>query len=162
MVRCLVLNYFSIFSKPYTITFSNFDHTIPVPQFFDPDKTWTKFDLEDWHNDLIQKRGDVKLFTGVTIGPDRNAPNNGPIRCAKRLLAKLGLDLVCCGVSRVNGEPTKFYKLATLDPDGRAPIFERWELRDRGVQMSVVRNTIDNIISPSHLRQHPHSNQVIA
>lgn len=121
---------------------------INIKQFFDPDKTWTKFDLEDWHNDLIQKRGDVKLFTGVTIGPDRNAPNNGPIRCAKRLLAKLGLDLVCCGVSRVNGEPTKFYKLATLDPDGRAPIFERWELRDSGVQMSVVRNTIDNIISP--------------
>jgi hypothetical protein len=29
--RCLVLNYFSIFSKPYTITFSNFDQTIPVP-----------------------------------------------------------------------------------------------------------------------------------
>lgn len=121
---------------------------INIKQFFDLDKTWTKFDLGDWHNDLIQKRGDVKLFTGVTIGPDRNAQNNGPIRCAKRLLAKLGLDLVCCGVSRVNGEPTKFYKLATLDPDGRAPIFERWELRDRGVQMDVVRNTIDNIISP--------------
>jgi hypothetical protein len=30
--RCLVLNYFSIFSKPYTITFSNFDQTIPVPK----------------------------------------------------------------------------------------------------------------------------------
>jgi type IV secretory pathway TrbL component len=30
--RCLVLNYFSIFSKPYTITFSNFDQTIPVPE----------------------------------------------------------------------------------------------------------------------------------
>jgi hypothetical protein len=111
---------------------------VNIGQFLVLDKTWTKYDLEAWHNDLISKRNDIKTFTGVAIGANKDDKNNGPIRCAKRLLAKLGLDLVPVDCRRINGEPTKVYRLATLNPDGRIAIFERWAEMDRSVQENVV------------------------
>jgi hypothetical protein len=111
---------------------------VNIGQFLVLDKTWTKYDLEAWHNDLISKRNDIKTFTGVAIGANKDDKNNGPIRCAKRLLAKLGLDLVPVDCRRINGEPTKVYRLATLNPDGRIAIFERWAEMDRSVQKNVV------------------------
>ena len=131
---------------------------INIKQFLDPDKTWTKFDLEDWRDDLIAKRRDIKTFLNVTVSPNRDDRNNGPIRLAQRLLAKMGLALIPIAVARVNGEPTKIYRLASRDPDGRAAIFERWELRDRGKleQKNVVWNAIDNIPLITESQTTPH------
>jgi hypothetical protein len=69
---CLVLNYFSIFSKPYTITFSSFDQTIPVPaKEYISNKLFKSLEeLESLINKLLNEGG-------LTIRWGRKIKNKG-------------------------------------------------------------------------------------
>lgn len=124
-----------------------------VARFFDTDKEWSSKDLDDWHKEAIKCSNLARTHLGIGINPNTTEKNNTPIRCAQKILKKLGLKLVKSNRRRVNEgeEPTQFYKLFSLDPDGRAAIFDRWQERDQScldvVHLSVSRNTINNIIN---------------
>ena len=67
---------------------------------------------------------------------------------------KLGLELTKSDRRRVNKgeEPTRFYKIKSLNPDGRAAIFDRWERRDQEILESVSRDSIND--DRSHQKSH--------
>jgi hypothetical protein len=102
-----------------------------LEQFFDTEKDFTKESLQEWVNELNQKFSylgwNVKQALGITI----NFETESPINIVQKILGLVGLKLKCDRQVRIDGERVRFYRLASLDPDGRAAVFTRWEERDR-------------------------------
>jgi hypothetical protein len=102
-----------------------------IEQFLDTEKDFTKESLQEWVNELKQKLSypgwDVKQALGITI----NFETESPINIVQKILGLVGLKLKCDRQARIDGERVRFYRLASLDPDGRAAVFTRWEERDR-------------------------------
>ena len=98
-----------------------------IEQFFDSTKEFTKESLQEWMDTkILPFRRDIKRILGFWINPDKDSP----IAIAQLLLAQLGLKMEC-DRRRVNGQRVRFYRLETLDPDGRGGVFDRWLERDK-------------------------------
>jgi len=123
-------------------------------QFFDTEKEWSNDILKEWHENVIKWSNIANTHLGVWINPDKTDKNNTPIQCLQRILNKLGLELTKSDRRRVNKgeEPTRFYKIKSLNPDGRAAIFDRWERRDQEILESVSRDSIND--DTSHQKSH--------
>lgn len=97
-----------------------------------PEKDLTHDSLQEWVNELNQQfshlRWNIKEGLGLTI----NFETETPIEIAKKLLDHLfGLTIKLDRRVRIDGERVRIYRVASLDPDGRAAIFSRWEARDQ-------------------------------
>jgi hypothetical protein len=75
---------------------------------------------------MCQGARDIKKIAGVSINPDPEAHGNSPIAVLNRFAKMVNLKFECVGTEAHDGIPRRLYQLQTLDPDGRAAIFERW------------------------------------
>ncbi|MEB3161375.1 MAG: hypothetical protein VKL20_07940, partial [Synechocystis sp.] len=95
------------------------------------DRLFVKDDPEliAWHERVCSVAQDVKTYLGITVNPDPTAHGNSPISVLKRFLKKLGLELQFVG-KQTTFEQHRMYRIKSLNPDGRAIVFERWYDRD--------------------------------
>lgn len=112
---------------------------IDLKQFFDSSKTFTKNSLENWLENVVRFRREIKTLLGVSINPEKDSA----IAVAQRLLAKLGLKLISKGQRRINGERVRLYQGCDMNPDKRSLVFETWLERDE-LNLSVTPFRIDN------------------
>jgi hypothetical protein len=102
-----------------------------IVQFLNGDRQFTAEDpdLVEWHKTICAHARDIKTYIGITVNQNPEAKNNSPIDILKRFLKKLDINLECIG-KQTWGSQSKVFRITSLDPDGRAAIFDRWLTRD--------------------------------
>ncbi len=117
---------------------------IQLEQFFDQSAEFTKHNLVDWFEMIVQVRFELKTVLGVTINPETDSG----IVVAQRILNKLGLKLKCDRQVRIDGKPVRFYKCCDPNLDGRDEVLAYWLKRDESLD-SVTGNCIRDLHSPN-------------
>ena len=95
---------------------------IDIYQFFAPEAEFTKTNLADWLERVINYRFDLQAILGVSVNPEKDSP----IAVAQRFLKKLGLKLQfkCWRGDRQNKQ--RIYSGCNVDLEQRSPIFDYW------------------------------------
>jgi hypothetical protein len=116
-----------------------------ILQFCDPTKEWSNKSPEilEFVSKVLKFAADIKIFTGITVSPEKAAEN--PIGVVGSFLGQLGLKLTRSSQRRYGGERVRFYKFGgaasanvfdragkkVKEPEGlRDQIFEAWQKRD--------------------------------
>ena len=111
---------------------------LKIKQFLDPDKTFTKQELEEWFELICHNTWEIKALFGMTVNPEKDSG----ITVAQRFLAKLGCKLKYVGQSRKDGERVRTYAGVNLQLDVyRKQIFKAWIERDDKRQKDMERET---------------------
>ena len=100
---------------------------LEIEQFLDPDSEFSANSLEDWFENIIRFRFEIKQLLGVTINPERDSA----IAVAQRILKKLGLKLEFKYFRGDRLSKQRIYGGCNLNPDGRSVIFDLWLKRDQ-------------------------------
>ena len=99
---------------------------IGIRQFFNPEAEFSKDSLEEWYQNVLQYRSDIKSILGVNINPNHDSV----IAVAQRFLGQFGLHLEYKHQIRINGKPTRIYQGCNLNPDERLQVFQYWLEQD--------------------------------
>ncbi|MDJ0844035.1 plasmid replication protein, CyRepA1 family [Crocosphaera sp.] len=82
-------------------------------------------DLIDMAVLATNNRKDIKTIMGIGL-----AKNASPITIIKRLLDKIGYNLICCGTKTINKKRVRLYQIVTPNDD-REKVFQQWLLKDQ-------------------------------
>lgn len=86
-------------------------------------------DLREWFEWMLERRKDIKDFTGSWV-----SPKDSPITVAQRFLAMAGMVMPQVGRSK----NVRFYAAPVFDFEKYRDILERWQARDKGYATPLV------------------------
>ena len=95
---------------------------IKIEQFLDPEAEFTKDNLADWLELVINCRSDLQAILGVAVHPEKDSA----IAVAQRFLKKLGLKLEFKCWRGERSSKQRIYSGCSVDADFRLQIFDYW------------------------------------
>jgi hypothetical protein len=116
---------------------------LDLTRFLDPNIDRSEKDLEDFRERLLPYAHHIRSVFGITVSEDGSA-----VKLLGAFLDRLGLKLEYLGRFGSRDDRQRYYRLASLDPDGRGELFDRWRERDSSVVPSVSGSSVDDLLSP--------------
>jgi Domain of unknown function (DUF3854) len=106
---------------------------LDLVRYLEPNVERSEKDLEELRARLLPYRHQIRSVFGITVSEDGSA-----VKLLGAFLDRLGLKLECIGRLGSRDERQRYYRLLSLDPDGRGEIFQRWRERDASIALSVI------------------------
>ncbi|MEG3440404.1 plasmid replication protein, CyRepA1 family [Pannus brasiliensis CCIBt3594] len=98
---------------------------LDLTRYLDPNVERSESDLEELRERLLPYRFQIRSVFGITVSEEGSA-----VKLLGAFLDRLGLKMKCIGRLGSRDERQRYYRLISLDPDGRGEIFARWRERD--------------------------------
>jgi hypothetical protein len=109
---------------------------LDLVRYLDPNVERSEKDLEELRARLLPYRHQIRSIFGITVSEEGSA-----VKLLGAFLDRLGLKLEYIGRFGSRDDRQRYYRLTSLDPDGRGEIFERWKERDlSSVSTSLVQD----------------------
>jgi hypothetical protein len=105
---------------------------LDLVRYLEPNVERSEKDLEELVARLLPYRHQIRSVFGITVSEEGSA-----VKLLGNFLDRIGLKLECIGRLGSRDERQRYYRLTSLDPDGRREIFERWKERDSSLALSV-------------------------
>jgi hypothetical protein len=116
---------------------------LDLTRYLEPNVDRSEKDLEELRARLLPYRHQIRSVFGITVSEEGSA-----VKLLGSFLERLGLKLECVGRLGSRSDRQRYYRLTSLDPDGREDIFERWRERDLSLALSVSGSSVEDHLSP--------------
>jgi hypothetical protein len=106
---------------------------LDLVRYLDPNVDRSESDLEELRARLLPCAHHVRSIFGITVSEESSA-----VKLWGAFLDRLGLKLKCVGRLGSRDDRQRYYRVTSLDPDGRGEVFGRWRERDASNERPVV------------------------